>query len=144
MWNCLHDHIPPYFTSFCWLRTSGTLSPDGEKSCENLNNMPQDIFCIDPTQIKAKILKENFSCRLPSPALQVCEIQLSHDKHLKFWASTNILLLYSPFTVQDPQHQSKMLSTLRKTALLDSQSSSAANCPSISAFIGGPVSLQTI
>lgn len=106
------------------------------KNWKSSNNMPQDIFWIDPSQIKVKTSKENFSCGTSSPVLQVCEIQITNDKHLKFWTSTNILLRYSPFTVQDSQHQSEMLSTLRKPAWLDSQSSTnTANCSSISAFI---------
>lgn len=106
------------------------------KNCKNSSNMPQDIFWIDPTQIKAKTSEENFSCGSSSPVLQVCEMQIMNDKHLKFWTSTNVLLLYSPFTVQDSQHQSKTPCTLRKPAWLDSQSSTnTADCSSISDFI---------
>lgn len=42
--------------------------------------MPQDIFWIDPTQIKAKTSKENFSCGTSSTVLQLCEIQVTSDK----------------------------------------------------------------
>jgi len=97
-------------------QTSGTLFPDAEEKHKNSNNMAQDIFWIDPTRIKVKTSKENISCGTSSPVLQVCEIQIMNDKHLKFWASTNILLMYSLLTVQDSQHQSEMLSTLRKPA----------------------------
>lgn len=51
-----------------------------KKTCKNSNNMPQDIFWIDPTQIKAKTLKENFSCGPSSTVLQLCEIQVMNDK----------------------------------------------------------------
>lgn len=51
-----------------------------KKPCKNSNNIPQDIFWIDPTQIKAKTSKENFSCGPSSTVLQLCEIQVMNDK----------------------------------------------------------------
>lgn len=51
-----------------------------KKTCKNSSNMPQDIFRIDPTQIKAKTSKENFSYGTSSTVLQLCEIQVMNDK----------------------------------------------------------------
>lgn len=79
--------------------------------------MLQDTFWIDLTQIKAKTSKENFFCGTSIPVLQVCEIQITNDKNLKFWASTSILLLYSPFTVQESTASKQNAKYTQKTSM---------------------------
>lgn len=85
--NPLNNHEVVYMTILYLISPSSTGSELQEiyfvmdkKTCKNSSNMSQDIFWIDPTQIKAKTSKENLFCGTSGTVLQLCEIQVTNDK----------------------------------------------------------------